>query len=171
MALTLYLMRHGIAEDVAPSGADEDRALTSEGIRKTTRAAAGLRTIGVAPDAILTSPLRRARETADIVAAALGCADRIELAPVLAGGRTPEAILTGLQVPKRAAQVLLVGHQPDLGDLASYLLTGAATLAPLPFRKAAVAAFALAAFPPRSRAVLEWFLTPAQLRALGGPAD
>lgn len=168
MALTLYLMRHGIAEDHSPSGTDADRALTAEGVRKTSRGAAGLRTLGVAPDLILTSPLRRAEETARLVGEALDAGDRITLAPLLAGGYAPEDVLTGLAVPRRAAQVMLVGHQPDLGLLASYLMTGTATLAPLPFRKAAVAAFSLDGFPPRTPAELQWFLTPAQLRALGG---
>lgn len=167
MALSLFLMRHGIAEDASPTTADADRALTDEGIRKTTRAAAGLRVLDVAPDVIFSSPLRRAEETARLVADALGAADQIELAPALAGGVAPERILSALRVPRRAGQVLLVGHQPDLGYLASYLMTGAATLAPLPFRKAGVAALSLDAFPPAHPAVLEWFLTPAQLRAVG----
>jgi phosphohistidine phosphatase len=166
MSIVLYLMRHGIAEDTAPSGRDADRALTDEGIRKTKRVALGLRETGVAPDAILTSPLRRAEQTARLVAEVVAPSLRIETYPALAGGARVEHVLRDLRPPRGAEQIMLVGHQPDMGYLASFLLTGSADLAPLPFRKASVAAIRVAAIPPRETGVLEWFLTPAQLRAL-----
>src|SRR5207247_1682185 len=70
--MMLYVLRHGVAEEVGPEGTDGSRRLTPGGRRKLRAAAAGVRGLGVAFDAILTSPLVRAGETAAIVAEALG---------------------------------------------------------------------------------------------------
>lgn len=164
MALLVYLMRHGIAEDPRHGLADADRALTDEGEEKTARVAAGLRTLGVRPDAILSSPLRRAEQTARIAAGRLG--GEVTLTPLLAPGTAPRTLVGGLHDARGARQLLLVGHQPDLGELASFLLTGSPGLVPLPFKKAAVAAIQVGALPPRGPGLLHWFLTPGQLRAI-----
>lgn len=166
MTCTLYLMRHGIAADPARGTNDADRALTEEGVRKTTRVAAGLKALGVELDAVLSSPFRRAEETARLVADVLSPDLAVELYPPLAAGAQPQDVLKGLKLARRVSRLLLVGHQPDLGELASFLMTGSAALAPLPFRKAAVACFSVGSLPPRRPGLLEWFLTPAQLRAI-----
>lgn len=167
MTVMLYLMRHGIAEDVSRDSSDSQRALTSEGIRKTTEVAEGLRALDLRLDAILSSPLRRARETADIVARRLAPGCPVELTPVLAAGAEPHAMVTGLHLPRRAEHVLLVGHQPDLGELASYLLTGSAQRLAVPFKKAGVAAIEVDGMPPRSTGILHWMAPPALLRLAG----
>jgi phosphohistidine phosphatase len=164
MSVVVYIMRHGIAAEPAPEMSDADRALTAEGVRKTERVAVGLQRIGVKPDVILSSPLRRAEETARLVTDVLRPNASIELFPPLAGGFAVEDVVKGLRPHRQARELLLVGHQPDLGHLASYLLTGSANLAPLPFKKAGVAAIELSALPPRSAGLLQWFLTPGQLR-------
>jgi phosphohistidine phosphatase len=166
MPVLVYLMRHGIAADASAEMSDADRALTAEGVRKTARVAVGLQKLGAKPDLILSSPLRRAEETARLVADVLAPNSSVELYPPLAGGFAVEDIIKGLRPHRHASELLLVGHEPDLGHLASYLLTGAANLAPLPFKKAGVAAISLGAVPPRSAGLLEWFLTPGQLRAI-----
>ena len=166
MSVTLYIMRHGIAEEPSRGVADADRALTEEGIRKTTQVAEGLRALDVRLDAILSSPLCRAQETARIAATVLTRDCEVELTPLLAGGTSAEAIARGLRAPRKAEHVLVVGHQPGLGELASYLLTGSAQRAPLPFRKAGVAAIELDGLPPRATGILHWFATPAMLRAI-----
>ena len=114
---TLYLMRHGIAAEPSKTTSDADRALTADGVRKTTRVAVGLQRMGLEPDLILSSPLRRAEETARLVAETLAPSVSVELYPPLAGGATPEAVLKGLRASRGARQVILVGHQPDLGDV------------------------------------------------------
>lgn len=171
MSVTLYLMRHGIAADAEAGMSDADRALTAEGIRKTTRVAVGLQTIGVTPEIILSSPLRRADETARLVAEVLAPKLQVEHYAPLAGGVPVEEVLRNLRPSRRAHGIILVGHQPDLGHLASYLMTGSATLAPLPFRKASVAAISVAGVPPKGTGSLEWFLTPGQLRAIADSRD
>ena len=137
MSVVVYLMRHGIAEEPSRGVSDADRALTEDGVRKTTRVAEGLRALGVVPDAILSSPLRRADETARIAGGILAPDCAITFTPLLAGDTPTEAIAKCLRPPRAARQVMLVGHQPGLGELASDLMTGAADLSPLPFKKAA----------------------------------
>ncbi|MGD9765108.1 MAG: phosphohistidine phosphatase SixA [Candidatus Binatia bacterium] len=166
MSAVLYLMRHGIAADPTRDTRDADRALTPDGVRKTRRVAMGLRMLGIQPSVILSSPLRRAEETAQIVAQLLSPTPTLELYPPLAAGAEPEAVLKNLRVGRGVQQVLLCGHEPDLGRLGSYLLTGTADLLQMPFKKAGVAAFSVNAIPPRAPALLDWFLTPAQLRAV-----
>jgi phosphohistidine phosphatase SixA len=106
-------------------------------------------------------------ETAELFARELGLAGAVELEPRLAGGVEPEEILRGLRSHRGAGSLLLVGHEPGLGMLASTLLTGSPGLLNLRFKKAAVAGIAVGAVPPRSPGELLWFLAPGQLRALG----
>jgi len=168
MSCTLYLVRHGIAEDAAAGTDDKDRALTSEGTRKMTRAAIGLKRLGIAPDVILSSPLRRAHETAALLAEAILPNRAIEIYEPLAPGTAAEELMRGLRSHRAVHHLMLVGHQPDLGELASHLLTGSVTLVPLPFKKGAVAAIDVPALPPRASGLLLWFLTSKQLGAIAG---
>lgn len=164
--MMLYLVRHAIAEESSPSGRDSDRALTADGKVKMRRVAAGLAALEVRLDRILTSPFRRAVETAEILAAVLGGVETRVL-PELAAGADPSAVLAALRAHRQVDALALVGHQPDLGYLASLLMTGAADTCPLPFKKGAVACFELAAPRGALRGELSWFLTPKQLRAAG----
>jgi len=168
MSCTLYLVRHAIAEEQADSGRDGDRRLTRDGIAKMERAALGLKRLGVAPDAIWSSPLARAWETAEIVRAALAPSLKSVVYPPLTSGGNRGALIAGLAAAAGAEQLMLVGHEPDLGELASQLLTGAPDSVALAFKKGGAAAIELARLPPDSRGVLAWFLTPKQLRWLGG---
>ncbi len=166
MSATLYLVRHGIAEERAGSGRDADRRLTAEGIRKMHEVAAGLERLGVRPDAVLSSPLRRARETAAVLVEVLAPDLAVEIYAPLAPPCDPVEVLAGLGKHRGARHIVLVGHQPDLGELASQLLTGSPATAPLPFKKGSVAAIAIGAVPPRANGVLQWAMTPKQLRAV-----
>jgi phosphohistidine phosphatase len=161
----LYLMRHAIAE---PRGetADIDRTLAAEGVRRMHRIALGLKRLGIVPDLILTSPLRRAEETAGILVPVLAPALPIEIYPPLAPGNPIPEVIGGLRAYRRAHHVVLVGHQPDLGQLASQLLTGSPSMLPLPFKKGSAAAIEVTALPPRAAGRLNWFLTPKQLRLM-----
>jgi phosphohistidine phosphatase len=167
MACTLYLVRHGVAAPASPNTVDADRALTEDGARKAARVARGLRALNVRPVAILSSPLRRAHETAEILASILAPKVAVELYPPLAFGHEPRDVVQGLRTHRGAEQIMLVGHEPNMGELTSFLLTGSSNLVQLPFKKAATAAVTVPSLPPRSAGVLEWFLTPAQLRLLG----
>ncbi|HUE40236.1 MAG TPA: phosphohistidine phosphatase SixA [Candidatus Binatia bacterium] len=163
--MDLYLIRHAIAEESAPSGHDADRALTADGKAKMRRCADGLRVIEVRLDLILTSPYRRAAETAEIVAAALGGVETHALAELAAGCDVP-ALLAALRPYRHLDCVALVGHQPDLGHVASQVMSGSPSTTPLPFKKGGVACLEIPAPRGPLRGELEWFMTPKQLRAL-----
>jgi phosphohistidine phosphatase len=167
VSYTIYLVRHAIAADPSADTPDSERALTTEGTRKMRRAAVGLRRLGIVPEAVLSSPLRRAQETAAVVVATLGLELAVELYQPLAPGTAPAELVRGLRPYRTARHLMLVGHQPDLGELASYLLTGSGGLAPLPFKKGAVAAIEVSSVPPRAHGLLQWFLTARQLGDIG----
>ncbi len=167
MNCTLYLVRHGVAGPPPPGMGDAERELTPSGARKVIRIARGLKRLGVTPEHVVSSRLARAEQTATLLARGLvpGCA--VETVDWLAPGSTPATVLRGLQVYRGAQQIVLVAHQPDMGELASQLLTGSPSLTPLPFKKGAVAAVVVSGLPPRSDGELLWFLTPRQLRLIG----
>jgi phosphohistidine phosphatase len=167
MSHVIYLVRHAIAGPAAAGTSDADRALTPDGQRKMRRAAVGLKRLGVTPDVVLSSPLRRAQETAAVVASVLLSESAVEIYPSLAPGHDAADMVKGLRPYRSAREVMLVGHEPDMGRLASQLLTGNAALVPLPFKKGAVAAIQVDTVPPRSAGELLWFMTPRQLRAVG----
>lgn len=157
----LYLVRHGVAEERGPAWPDDTlRPLTGRGQSRFARAAAGFMRLGDPPDLILTSPLVRARQTAELLSlAADGVA--VERMDALSPGRPPAAILTKLR-RIRAERVALVGHEPDLGQLAAILL-GASR--PLPFKKGGICRIDVE-WRREAQGILVWFLSPAVLRRL-----
>jgi len=159
--MELYLLRHGIAADVAPDGGgDAARPLTSEGIAKMQESARGLRQLGVELDALLTSPLVRARETAEIVGQAL------EVEPRLADALKPGCNLDrlrGLLAEERGAErLMIVGHEPDFSELVATLCGGGQVR----FKKGGLARVDLHLV-EAGAATLAWLLTPRVLRKLG----
>src|ERR1700745_3310838 len=107
--MELYLVRHAIAEESSSTGRDADRALTREGEAKMRRVAQGLRAIEVRLDLILTSPYRRAAETAEVLAAPLGGVERRALGELAAAGDIG-ALLAALRPYRQVEAVALVGH-------------------------------------------------------------
>jgi phosphohistidine phosphatase len=163
--MKLYLVRHAIAEDSGAGKNDAERALTEAGKERMARATAGLRKLNMQPALILTSPLRRARETAEILADGLGGVE-VEFVPELSPGGELAAIVALLRKQSRHPEIALVGHQPGLGQLASLLLSGAERRCEFDFKKGGVAClemdFASGHASPGS--VLKWFIGPRVLR-------
>ncbi|MGB0561069.1 MAG: phosphohistidine phosphatase SixA [Spirulinaceae cyanobacterium] len=122
--MDIYLIRHGIALDRSLCRVDSERPLTSGGKKKTTRVAQRLAATGVRCEVILTSPLLRARQTAEILQG-VGLAKAIEVFKPLEPGGNWQLWLNWNQVHDYNA-VALVGHQPDLGLWAEQLLWGQA---------------------------------------------
>ena len=122
--MKLYVMRHGPAEERSDSGLDGDRALTPSGRERVRSVAKALAEGGEEPLDIVTSPLVRAVQTAEIVAITTKLTDRggnVETRRELAPGSDAATFVTGLTMhPKR--RVMIVGHEPDLSELASRLL-------------------------------------------------
>lgn len=120
--MELYFLRHGIAEDTSPDGSDAARRLTDEGRQKLEAARAGFERLRVAPELLLTSPLVRAAQTAEIAGKHLG------LTPVVAealasGCRTPQ-LLALLAAHQPALRVMVVGHEPDFSSTIADLTGG-----------------------------------------------
>jgi phosphohistidine phosphatase len=135
--MEIWLLRHAMAEENSESGRDADRALTAEGEKRARAVARGLATLEPAIELVLSSPYRRARQTAEPAARELGLLRRLRDSRALEPGRDPQEILEELRA-ERAAGVLLVGHEPHLGALLGRLVAGRPLLT-LPLRKAAVA--------------------------------
>src|SRR5690606_26058195 len=120
----LYVLRHGIAyPHGTPVFGEDERPLTPKGARQMKKVAKALRRLGVAPDRIVTSPLTRARQTAEIVAGVLGLGDRLEQADALRADRPAASIRSWLEGQPGDA-VMIVGHNPALSDLLSVLPIG-----------------------------------------------
>ena len=162
----VYLVRHGLAEDVSATGADFDRALTATGVRKMKAAAHGLATIGVQPARLIASPYRRAQETAEVLADVLDPADR-ETWEELGCGVDVQVVAAKLANLDPREDVMLVGHEPDMGVLLSFFLTGQPDGFWTHFRKGAVACIAGANLPPHGYARLEWFERATVLGRIG----
>jgi phosphohistidine phosphatase len=161
----LYLVRHAIAEERGPEHPDDRlRPLTTDGIRRFKEAVRGLRALGIGLDVVLTSPLTRARETAAILGAGLGRRVPIVDVEALAPGGRPGAVLDALaKRPKVHRRVALVGHEPDLGELAARLLGARGSVE---FKKGAVCAIDVDDATPGGPGTLRWLLPPRALRSL-----
>lgn len=161
--MNIYLLRH--AEAVIPKGAmaDEDRPLTSDGIKAMKKGALGMQALKMDLDLVLSSPLVRARQTAEIAAAALGMKDKITGTKNLVPEAHPEALIAEIaRHYSDMKNVLVVGHEPHMGRLASWLLTGTTDL-PLIFKKGALMALENDSVPCKGGAKLKWFLTLRQM--------
>jgi phosphohistidine phosphatase len=135
--MEIWLLRHAAAEDRAESGRDADRALSEEGHRRAREVARGLAELEPGIELILTSPYRRARQTAEPVARALRLTSTLRETQALEPSSDPEEILG--EVRSESAQViLLVGHEPHLGALLGRLVSGRPGLE-IPMKKAALA--------------------------------
>ena len=124
--MLLCLLRHAHAGDPSKwMGPDDRRPLSARGRGQAERLGAFLSASGFVPDVVLTSPLLRALETAEIVGSALGVGGRVRVEPALGGGLSLERVETLLAGVGSPACVVLVGHDPDFTELLGELVTGA----------------------------------------------
>jgi phosphohistidine phosphatase len=163
--MKLYIMRHAEAEDQGETGGDEARPLTMRGRERTRDAAAGLRALGLRFDAILTSPLVRAGQTAELVAAEFTNNPPPQVLPALAPSVSPREALASLVPFARQDEVLVVGHEPQLGRLVALLLTSEGTAA-IKLNKGACVALEVPKACEPGAGELRWMLTQRQLRKL-----
>jgi phosphohistidine phosphatase len=164
----LYIMRHGIAVVRGASSITDDakRPLTPEGKQKMREIASGLAKAGVDIDWVVSSPLVRAVETAEIVSETLKSKPPLDLCDALRPGGAPEALISFLAKRPGRRRVLAVGHEPDLGELAARLI-GAGRNANMPFKKGGCCHIVFSEFPPKTPGQLVWWLTPRVMRKLG----
>jgi phosphohistidine phosphatase len=167
--MKLLFIRHAIAEDrrrFARTGEDDGaRPLTARGRRRMRAGARGLRRVAPQVDVLITSPLTRAVQTAEIVAGAYRDLKVIKL-PHLTPEGSVHAVLKWLREHKHGSTVAIVGHEPQLGVCVSWLLTGLQESF-VPMKKGGACLVELAEQVRAGRGRLLWSLAPGQLRALG----
>lgn len=160
----LYLIRHGVAEQRAEAWPDDaKRPLSPEGISRLRYAARGFVRLVTPLDVILTSPLVRTRQTAEIVASAFEPRPPILTAESLAPGGRYEAVLDDLAKQAHRSRVALVGHEPGIGELAARLVGARSRF---DFKKGAICRVDVDTLPPSGPGSLKWFATPKILRNL-----
>jgi len=155
--LELYFLRHGIAEDRAPSGRDADRRLTEDGKKKLRRVLDRAAKAGVNPSLILSSPLKRAIETAEIAAEALQYQGEIARTGALTPDSAPRDVWAEIRAHRNQASILLAGHEPLFSHTVAWML--GSTHAMVEFKKGALMRIDFAAVGGEPRGVLQWMLT------------
>jgi phosphohistidine phosphatase len=155
--MEIYILRHGIAEEAKAGAPDAERALTGTGREKLRAVLERAREAGVKPSLILTSPYRRALQTAHMAGQVLGC-NKIVESEILAPGAAPKAVWDAICARRREPALLIAGHEPLLGMTVGYLLGVPALHVDL--KKAALVRIDQESFGGAPRGILKWMLTP-----------
>jgi phosphohistidine phosphatase len=165
--MRLYIVRHAIAAPHGTPGVqDDDRSLTEEGIKKMRQAAVGLRNLEYIPELIFTSPLIRARQTAEILLDVLGKGIELKIMPSLApSGPRRDLYQSIASSQKRLNSLMLVGHQPSLGQIASELICGSPECS-IELKKGGVCSIELTHGGNSPQGTLISLLTPSILRTI-----
>jgi phosphohistidine phosphatase len=164
--VNLYIMRHGEAANLgAEFPSDGVRPLTFNGRKRVELSTKGLSASGVAVDKIISSPLVRARQTAEIVHEGLAVATNLEFSDALPIGDI-DGIVKAVQAHTRHENVMLVGHEPTLTRLISVLVSGAAEAA-IDMPPGGLCMLTLNTIVVGQCATLRWFPASNQLVALG----
>jgi phosphohistidine phosphatase len=157
----LYVVRHAVAEDRDPERWPDDskRPLTADGEARFRRAARGLRKLVPHVDLVLSSPYSRAWRTAELLAKEAGWPAPREC-EALRAERAPEEAAAAVRAHAGVESLAAVGHEPQLSQLVSLLLTGSANAVRLALKKGSVTHLDVA----DERGVLHWLATPKSLR-------
>jgi phosphohistidine phosphatase len=160
----LYLIRHGVAEDRGEAWPDDaKRPLTEAGKARMRKTARGLARLGVAIEVILTSPLVRTRQTAELVASGLDSRPALVNVDSLAPNGSFPAVVSELEKYARRARIALVGHEPGIGELAARLIGSRHAIE---FKKGAICRIDVEELPPNGPGDLRWFASPRMLRSV-----
>lgn len=160
----LYLVRHAIAAERGDDWPDDSkRPLTERGISRFKESVGGLKELDAVIDEIFSSPLVRARQTADLLAAGVEGRPPVKLLDALAPGHPSATVMAQLAKAAKHRRIALVGHEPDLGELAAHLIGGRR---PLPFKKGGICRIDVAGVSSKVAGTLVWFVTPKILRRL-----
>jgi len=156
--MQIYVLRHGIAEEARPGHADSERALTSEGRDKLHRVLKHARSAGVAPGVILSSPYRRAVETADVAVEVLGYEGKVVRTRALVPDASPFDVWEELRSRSEERSILLASHEPLTSSIVAFLLDSPALQVDM--KKGALVRIDCDGFGPKPRGILKWMLTP-----------
>jgi phosphohistidine phosphatase len=159
--MKIYLVRHGIASERIGGAVlnDSMRPLTDEGRLECRTVSHAMKKLGVKPSFFVSSPLVRARQTAEIFADVLASEADVRICDALAPGGAPAAVYKFLRELGNFQEVMLFGHEPDIGMLAATLLNAENELQ-LPFKKSGVCRVDIFDLPPSEPGILKWFITP-----------
>ena len=165
--MRLYIVRHAIASPHGTPGVkDDDRALTEEGVQKMRAAGAGLRALDYVPEAILSSPLLRARQTAELLLEIFGKGIEFKATPSLAPSGSRQDLYREIALyDKKLKSLMLVGHQPSLGEIAGEIAWGS-TDHYVELRKGGTCAIDLESVRGIPKGKLVSLLTPSILRKI-----
>jgi len=163
--MELYFIRHGIAIDRTAPGltSDEERWLTEEGIEKMKEVARAFRKLVAPLDAVYTSPLLRAKQTAEIIIQAYKTAPPLIENPLLAPGMDLKSLEKLTRNHHAGDRLAFVGHEPDFSELIALLTAGTAE-ANIEMKKGAVCRVDVEGIPARGAGWLVWLLPPKALR-------
>jgi len=166
--MNLFILRHGVAVEPGSPGFenDADRPLIPKGERRLRAAAAAMKKMELSFDLILSSPLVRARQTADIVAGELKLKKQLQFSDALAPGGGMKNLARQLDERKPAPEnVLLVGHEPGLSRLISLLVAGDDSAA-VEMKKGGLCKLEADRLHAGRCATLIWLLTPSQMELM-----
>ena len=164
---TIYFMRHGLAvKKTNIIYDDKDRPLTEDGIQKIIRETKGLIRMGLDIDLIISSPLKRAMETAIIVASGLRMENKIEILEELSPDTSFNKFMKALEKYENKNKILLVGHEPHLSVTISMILGLKNPCIIL--KKGSICRIDSHTIPPDETANIVWLMQPKGLRLLGG---
>jgi len=160
--MEIYLMQHGPA---LPKEQDPEEGLSPEGEVRIHTSGQALKKMGIAFDAVLSSPKKRSRQTAAIVAGEVGFpVERIAETKKVKAMAPPEETVQALSELSGAERVLVAGHLPSVAEVASFLLTEGSKAA-VEFKMGGCCRIDVEHLPTHSGR-LQWYLTPAQLKLI-----
>jgi phosphohistidine phosphatase len=160
----LYLVRHAIAAERGEDWPNDDkRPLTARGVSRFKEVVDGLKKLDVSIDEMFSSPLVRAKQTAELLSSGLPGKPQVKILDALSPGHAPGSVLAQLARAARRRRIALVGHEPDLGELAAHLIGAGRAL---PFKKGGICRIDVESLTSRRPAALVWFVTPRLLRQI-----
>lgn len=164
--MDLIILRHGEAGNrMTPQPSDYERALTVSGREEVEEIAEALSCLKLGITHFATSPLARAKESAEIAAKAMKSQDLVEVWDELKPENTSASLFKRLSRMREDSVVLLVGHEPYLSGMIGQLITDGGH-ARIVLKKAGVAKVEITSFAPKPSGELKWLLTPRQLKKL-----
>jgi phosphohistidine phosphatase len=157
--MDLFILRHGKAGKATVGPGDAARPLTQKGRDEINRVAVWMKEQNFWFDSIATSPLKRARQTAAIVASELDMEERLAVWDELAPGGDPDTVCYNASQQGNDATVLIVGHEPALSELISTIISGEGDSS-IVLAKGGLAKIGNYSFKTRPSGFLRWLVTP-----------
>jgi phosphohistidine phosphatase len=164
--MTIYLLRHAIAEEHSHTGADRDRALTDEGIVRLRQVVQVGHEAGMKPQLVLSSPYLRAKQTAEVARFMTGCDEEVVYSDALTPAASPADAWQEIRLYRESDPILVASHDPLISSLLSFLMGTNQYIHS--FKKSGLAKVELHHTGTRPGGELQWLLTPALARAALG---